>query len=410
MGSKSRMGIHKARQTTKRIKMGFNQIAKRSFSLSSTHRNLKDVVIASAARTPMGSFRGPMAALTAPKLGALTMEETLKRANVDKEAVDEVFMGNVLPGGMMQAADRQAALFAGLPQSVPCTMINKVCASGMKSIMLAAGNLAAGRSKVAIAGGFESMSNVPFYMKRGDTPYGGLNLMDGLTHDGLTDVYNKFHMGNCGENTAKKLDISREEQDQYGLDSYRKAANAYEAGHIGAELVQVEVKGKRGKPSTFVTEDEEYKKVNFEKFGKLPTVFQREGGTVTAGNASTLSDGAATCLLMSAQEAEARGVKPLARIVDYADGATDPVDFPIAPKFANDKLLAQVGMQAQDVDLWEINEAFSVVVLANMKLHELDPAKVNIHGGAVSLGHPLGASGARIVMHLAYALSPANGE
>merc|ERR1712029_67453 len=406
MGSKSRMGIHKARQTTKRIKMGFNQIAKRSFSLSSTHRNLKDVVIASAARTPMGSFRGPMAALTAPKLAAMTIEESLKRANVDKEAVDEVFMGNVLPGGMMQAPDRQAALFAGLSSSVPCTMINKGCASGMKSVMLGAGNIAAGRSNIVVAGGFESMSNVPYYLRRGETPYGGVNLVDGLTYDGLTDVYNKFHMGNCGENTAKKLGISREEQDEYGMQSYKRSAKAYEESQIQPELVPVEIPQKRGKPPIIVSQDEEFRKVNFDKFTKLPTVFQREGGTVTAGNASTLSDGAATCLLMSAQEAEARGVKPLARIVDYADGATDPVDFPIAPKFANDKLLAQVGMQAQDVDLWEINEAFSVVVLANMKLHELDPAKVNIHGGAVSLGHPLGASGARIVIHLAHALQP----
>merc|ERR1719391_1710869 len=213
-------------------------------------------------------------------------------------------------------------------------------------------------------------------------------------------------MGNCGENTAKKLDISREEQDQYGIESYRRAANAYEAGNIGAELVQVEVKGKRGKPSTFVAEDEEYKKVNFEKFGKLPTVFQREGGTVTAGNASTLSDGAAATVLMTAEAADRLGCTPLAKIVGYADGATDPIDFPIAPKFALDKLLAQVGMAPGDVDLREINEAFSVVVLANMKLDNLDHDKVNIHGGAVSLGHPLGASGARIVNHLVYSLQP----
>lgn len=318
-------------------------------------------------------FSRPMAALTAPKLGAMTIEESLKRANVDKEAVDEVYMGNVLPGGMMQAPDRQAALFAGLTPSVPCTMINKVCASGMKSVMLGAGNIAAGRSNIVVAGGFESMSNVPYYLRRGETPYGGVNLVDGLTYDGLTDVYNKFHMGNCGENTAKKLGISREEQDEYGMQSYKRSAKAYEESQIQPELVPVEIPQKRGKPPIIVSQDEEFKKVNFDKFTKLPTVFQREGGTVTAGNASTLSDGAASCLLMSAQEAQARGVKPLARIVDYADGATDPVDFPIAPKFANDKLLAQVGMQAQDVDLWEINEAFSVVVLANMKLHELDP-------------------------------------
>ena len=345
-----------------------------------------------------------LSSIPAPRLGALAIEESLKRASVEKEAVDEVYMGSVLPAGMMQAPDRQAALFAGLPKSVPCTMINKVCASGMKSIMMAAGNLAAGRSNVAIAGGFESMSNVPYYMNRGDTPYGGIKLLDGLTYDGLTDVYNKFHMGNCGENTAKKLGISRQEQDEYGMGSYKRSAQAYADGKIQPELFEVQVPQKRGKPPVSVTEDEEYKKINFDKFAKLPTVFQKEGGSVTAGNASTLSDGAAACVLMTADEAQSRGLKPLARIIDYADGATDPIDFPIAPKIANDRLLDQVGMKAQDVDLWEINEAFSVVVLANMKMHELDPAKVNIHGGAVSLGHPLGASGARIVIHLAHAL------
>merc|ERR1719322_311042 len=354
----------------------------------------------------MGSFRGPMAALTAPKLGAMTIEESLKRANVDKEAVDEVFMGNVLPGGMMQAPDRQSALFAGLSPSVPCTMINKVCASGMKSVMLGASNIASGRSNIVVAGGFESMSNVPYYLRRGETPYGGVNLVDGLTYDGLTDVYNKFHMGNCGENTAKKLGISREEQDAYGMESYRRANKAYSEGNVGAEIVQVEVKGKRGKPSVMVTEDEEFKKVNFDKFSKLPTVFQREGGTVTAGNASTLSDGAAATVLMTAEKAAEMGCTPLAKIVGYADGATDPIDFPIALKFALDKLMTQVGMAPGDVDLWEINEAFSVVVLANMKLDNLDHDKVNIHGGAVSLGHPLGASGTRIVNHLVYSLQP----
>merc|ERR1712209_387346 len=235
---------------------------------------------------------------------------------------------------------------------------------------------------------------------------GGVNLRDGLTSDGLTDVYNKFHMGNCGENTAKKLGISREEQDEYGINSYKRAAAAYADGSIKDELVEVEVKGKRGKPSTFVTEDEEYTKVNFDKFSKLATVFQKDGGTVTAGNASTLSDGAAACVLMTTEAADRLGCKPLARIVGYADGATNPIDFPIAPKFATDKLLKQTGMSAAEVDLWEINEAFSVVVLANMKISEIDPSKVNIHGGAVSLGHPLGASGTRIVNHLVFALKP----
>jgi len=366
----------------------------------------QDVVIVGAARTPMGGFRGSLSSFSAPQLGAIAITAALERAKCPKEAVDEVYMGAVLQGGMGQAPDRQAALFAGLPTSVPCTAVNKVCASGMKSIMQAAQSLQLGQNSVMVAGGMESMSNVPYYMTRGDTPYGGVAMKDGLVADGLTDVYNKFHMGNCGENTAKKLGISREEQDEYGINSYKKAAAAYADGSIKDELVQVEVKGKRGKPSTFVTEDEEYKKVNFDKFSKLATVFQKEGGTVTAGNASTLSDGAAATVLMTAEAAERLGCKPLARIVGYADGATEPIDFPIAPKFATDKLLKQTGMNAADVDLWEVNEAFSVVVLANMKISELDPSKVNIHGGAVSLGHPLGASGTRIVNHLVFALKP----
>jgi len=354
----------------------------------------------------MGGFRGSLASLTAPRLGALAIEAALEQANCPKDAVDEVYMGAVLQANMGQAPDRQAALFAGIPNSVPCTAINKVCASGMKSIMQASQAMQLGQNSVMVAGGMESMSNVPYYMARGDTPYGGVAMKDGLVSDGLTDVYNKFHMGNCGENTAKKLGITREEQDAYGINSYKRAAQAYANGNIKEELVEVEIKGKRGKPSTFVTEDEEFKKVNFDKFAKLATVFQRDGGTVTAGNASTLSDGAAATVLMTEEAVNKFGATPLARIIGYADGATDPIDFPIAPKFSTDKLLKMVDMSPEDVDLWEINEAFAVVVLANMKLHNLDPEKVNIHGGAVSLGHPLGASGARIVNHLAYALKP----
>jgi acetyl-CoA C-acetyltransferase len=363
-----------------------------------------DVFIVGAARTPMGGFRGSLSSLTAPQLGALAIKAAVERAGCPLEAVDEVYMGAVLQANMGQAPDRQAALFAGIPTSVPCTAVNKVCASGMKSIMQASQSLELGQNSVMVAGGMESMSNVPYYMARGDTPYGGIRMKDGLVGDGLTDVYNKFHMGNCGENTAKKLDISREEQDAYGIQSYKRAAQAYANGDIKDELIHVEIKGKRGKPSTHVTEDEEFRKVNFEKFSKLGTVFQKEGGSVTAGNASTLSDGAAATILMTEEAMKKYGATPLARIVGYADGATEPIDFPIAPKFSTEKLLKLVGMTPSEVDLWEINEAFSVVVLANMKLHQLDPEKVNIHGGAVSLGHPLGASGARIVNHLVYAL------
>jgi len=372
----------------------------------STQGGRNEVFIVGAARTPMGGFRGSLSSLSAPQLGALAIEAALERAACPKDAVDEVYMGAVLQANIGQAPDRQAALFAGIPTFVPCTAINKVCASGMKSIMQASQSLQLGQNSIMVAGGFESMSNTPYYLARGDTPYGGVHMKDGLVGDGLTDVYNKFHMGNCGENTARKLGIGREEQDAYAIRSYKLAAAAYANGHIKDELIPVEIKGKRGKPSTFVLEDEEYTKANFDKFSKLATVFQREGGTVTAGNASTLSDGAAACVLMTGEALKKYGATPLARIVDYADGATEPIDFPIAPRFATEKLLKQVGMTPSEVDLWEINEAFSVVVLANMKLHELDPEKVNIHGGAVSLGHPLGASGCRIVNHLVYALKP----
>eukprot|EP00088_Acartia_fossae_P012875 TRINITY_DN16663_c0_g1_i5.p1 TRINITY_DN16663_c0_g1~~TRINITY_DN16663_c0_g1_i5.p1 ORF type:complete len:415 (-),score=122.62 TRINITY_DN16663_c0_g1_i5:383-1627(-) len=378
---------------------------RRGFS-TSCQNNKNDVFIVGAARTPMGGFRGSLSGMSAPQLGALAIDAALTRANCPKEAVDEVYMGSVLQANMGQAPDRQASLFAGIPNSVPCTLVNKVCASGMKSIMMASQSMELGQNSVMVAGGFESMSNVPYYMSRGDTPYGGVNMKDGLVSDGLTDVYNKFHMGNCGENTAKKMGISREEQDGYAVSSYTRAAKAYETGAIKDELIPVEIKGKRGKPSTFVTEDDEFRNAKFDKFPKLATVFQREGGSITAGNASTLSDGAAATILMTEDAAKKYGATPLARVVGYADGATEPIDFPIAPRFSTEKLLKQVGMNPHEVDLWEINEAFSVVVLANMKLHELDPEKVNIHGGAVSLGHPLGASGTRIVNHLVYALQP----
>nr|ALJ30254.1 putative acetyltransferase ACT7 [Spodoptera litura] len=250
----------------------------------------------------------------------------------------------------------------------------------------------------------ESMSNVPYYLKRGETPYGGIQLIDGIVFDGLTDVYNKFHMGNCAENTAKKLNISRQQQDDYAISSYKRSAAAYEAKAFADELVSVPVPQKRGAPPVLFAEDEEYKKINFEKFTKLSTVFQRENGTVTAGNASTLNDGAAAMVLMTAEAAQRLNIKPIARVVGYADGECDPIDFPIAPAVAIPKLLEKTGVKKDDVAMWEINEAFSVVAVANQKLLELDPAKVNIHGGAVSLGHPIGMSGARIVVHLCHAL------
>lgn len=315
-------------------------------------------------------------------------------------------MGNVCQGGVGQAPARQAAIFAGLPESVICTTVNKVCASGMKSVMLGAQSLMLGHQNVIVAGGMESMSNAPYYLFRGETPYGGVNLIDAIVYDGLTDVYNKCHMGNCAENTAKVQKIGRDQQDEFALLSYKRSADAINAGLLAPEIVPVSVPQKKGKPDVVVKEDEEYKRVNVEKFKKLATVFQREGGTVTAGNASTLNDGGAAMVLMNSEAVKKYGAKPLARIVAFADGETKPIDFPIAPAFAIPKLLKISGVKKEDVALWEVNEAFSVVVLANIKLLEIDPAKVNVHGGAVSLGHPIGMSGARIVLHLAFALKP----
>jgi acetyl-CoA C-acetyltransferase len=339
-------------------------------------------------------------------LGAIAIREAVAKSGYAPEQIQEVYMGNVCQGGAGQAPARQALIFAGLPKTTECTTINKVCASGMKSIMFAAQNLKCGDQDIMVAGGMESMSNVPYYMSRGETPYGGVKLVDGIVFDGLTDVYNKIHMGNCGENTAKKLDISRAQQDEYGISSYKRSADASAKGIFKSQIVPVTIPGKRGKPDTVISEDEEYKRIDFNKFTKLATVFQKEGGTVTAGNASTLNDGAAALVLATEDAAKKVSTKPLARIVGYADAATDPIDFPIAPAFAMPKLLKKTGIKKEDVALWEINEAFSVVVLANIKMLDIDPTKVNVHGGAVSLGHPIGMSGARIVGHLCHALKP----
>lgn len=334
----------------------------------------------------------------------MAIEAAVKRAGIAKEDVNEVIMGNVVSAALGQAPARQAVIFAGLPKSTICTTVNKVCSSGMKSVMLAAQSLQLGQQEVVIGGGMESMSNVPFYLKRGEVPYGGAKLIDGIVNDGLWDVYNKFHMGSCAENTAKKMGITRQEQDEFAINSYKRSAEAWANKVFDPEIVSVAVPQRRGKADVIVSEDEEYKRVNFDKFGKLNTVFQKENGTVTAGNASTLNDGASALVLMTAQAAEKFKLKPLARIVSYADAETDPIDFPIAPALAVPKLLAQAGVKKEDVAMWEINEAFSVVVLANIKKMDVDPTKVNIHGGAVSLGHPIGMSGARIVTHLTHTL------
>ncbi|OCT57598.1 hypothetical protein XELAEV_18003300mg [Xenopus laevis] len=378
-------------------------------ALHNTHRNfasqrtLNEVVIASATRTPIGSFQGTLSSLPATKLGSIAIKAAVERAGIPADEVKEVYMGNVLQAGQGQAPSRQATLGAGLAISTPTTTINKVCASGMKSVMLAAQSLMCGHQQVMVAGGMESMSNVPYCMSRGATPYGGVKLEDLIVKDGLTDVYNKIHMGNCAENTAKKFSISREEQDSFAIHSYTRSKAAWDSGLIANEIAPVTI-AQKGKPDIIVQEDEEYKRVDFSKFPKLKTVFQKDNGTVTAANSSTLNDGAAALLLMTTEAANRLNVTPLARIVAFADAAVDPIDFPIAPAYAVPKLLSEAGLKKEDIAMWEINEAFSVVVLANIKMLGIDPARVNMNGGAVSLGHPIGMSGARIVGHMAHAL------
>ncbi|XP_018331077.1 acetyl-CoA acetyltransferase, mitochondrial [Agrilus planipennis] len=370
----------------------------------STQVKLNDVVIVSAVRTPIGSFLGSLSSLPATKLGAVAIQAAIERAGVPKEEVKEVYMGHVCQGGAGQAPARQATIFAGLPKSTICTTVNKVCASGLKSVILATQNLQTGHQEVVLAGGMESMSNVPYYMRRGVTPYGGVHLLDGIVFDGLHDVYNNIHMGNCAENTAKKLQLTRQEQDEYAISSYKRSAAAWDSNAFAAEIVPVPVPQKKGQPDKIFEKDEEYKRVDFSKFPKLATVFQRENGTVTAGNSSTLNDGAAALILTTPDGAKRLNLKPLARIVGFQDAAVDPIDFPIAPASSIPPLLQKTGIKKDDVALWEVNEAFSAVVLANQKLLDIDPNKVNVHGGAVSLGHPIGMSGARIVVHLVHAL------
>ena len=360
----------------------------------------------SAARTPVGSFRGTLASVQATALGSIAIKGAIERAGIPADAVQEVFFGHVLQGSTGQAPARQAALNAGCHKSTPCTTVNKVCASGAKAIMLAAQSIKLGDNDVVVAGGMESMSNAPYYLARGETPYGGVNLVDGIVNDGLFDSFNKMHMGLCAENTATKYKISREAQDAFARLSYERSAAAVASGALAKEIVPVVIPGKRGAPDVTVSEDEEYKKVNFDKFSKLATVFKREGGTVTAANASTLNDGASALVLMSEAAVKKYGVAPLAKIVAYADAATDPIDFTVAPALALPKLLAKGGITKDQVALYEINEAFSVVALANIQELGLDPSKVNVNGGGVSLGHPIGMSGARIVGALVHQLKP----
>ncbi|KAF9336459.1 erg10, acetyl-CoA C-acetyltransferase [Podila minutissima] len=367
----------------------------------STVKGLNEVVIVSAARTPVGTFQGALKKFTAPQLGSIAIRGAIEKAGIKADQVEEVYMGNVIQAGEGQSPARQAALGAGCPLTTEATTINKVCAAGMKSVMLAAQGLQTGAREIMVAGGMESMSNVPFYSPR-NAGYGHQTLTDGIIKDGLWDVYNQFHMGNCAENTAAKMNITREQQDAHAIESYTRAAKAWKAGVFTEEVIPVVIKDKKGEK--IINEDEEYKNVKFDKIPGLKPVFQKENGTVTAANASSLNDGASALVLMTRAKADALGIKPLAKILSFADAAIAPIDFPIAPAAAFPKALEKANLKVEDIDLFEFNEAFSVVALANNELLGLDPAKVNIAGGAVGLGHPIGSSGARILVTLTHLL------
>ena len=369
----------------------------------------QDIVIVSYARTPIGSFNGSLANIPAPKLGAIAIKGALNKINLDPNLVDEVYMGNVLQAGEGQAPARQASIFAGIPNTVPATTVNKVCASGMKAVSMAAQALKAGDAEIMVAGGMENMSQAPHYLKgRKGVKLGDITLKDGLILDGLLDVYSQQHMGVFADMCAKKYDISREAQDAFAIKSYHLSKEAWENGIFDNEIIPVEISQRKGDPVIF-DEDEEYKNVNFEKIPFLKPVFTKDG-TVTAANASTINDGGAALVITTRQKAEELGIKPLAKIVSYADAAHEPEWFTTAPAKAIPKALKKAGLSLDDIDYFELNEAFSVVGLVNIELMKLDPEKCNIYGGAVSIGHPLGVSGARIIMALINALKRNNAK
>lgn len=358
---------------------------------------MKEVYIISAVRTPIGSFGGSLSSLSAVQLGAVAFKGAIEKAGVDPKLIQEVFVGNVIAAGLQQAPATQVAVGAGLGYNIPCTLINKVCASGMKAVMVGAQSIMLGQNDVVVAGGMESMSNIPYYLLKARTGYkfGNGELIDGLSYDGLTDVYNHCAMGVCADNTAKEMNISRQDQDNYAINSYKRSAAAWAAGKFKDEVVGVEITDRKGNKTMFA-EDEEYKNVNFDKVPALKAVFTKDG-TVTAANASTLNDGASALVLMSKEKATELGLKPIAKILGFADAAHDPMWFTTAPSLAIPKALKHAGVSANDVAYYEINEAFSAVAIANNIKLNLDPEKVNVNGGAVALGHPLGSSGSRIM-------------
>ena len=361
--------------------------------------NTRDVVIVAVARTPIGSFMGSLSSIPAPKLGAIAIKGALEKIKLDPNLVDEVFMGNVVSAGLGQAPARQAAIFAGISDTVPCTTINKVCASGMKSVILAAQSIALGDADIVVAGGMENMSSIPHYLNgRQGTKFGPTTLEDGMQKDGLVDAYDKNAMGVCADACAAKYGFSREDQDAYAVQSYQRSAEAWSAGKFSDEIITVEIPQRRG-ASIIMTEDEEFKNVKMEKIPALRAAFSKEG-TVTAANASTINDGAAALILMSSEKATELQLTPIAKIRSYADAAQEPKWFTTAPAKAIPKALEKAGISINEVDYFELNEAFAVVGLANMKILGLENDRVNVNGGAVSLGHPLGVSGARIIIAL----------
>ncbi|MBK9047652.1 MAG: acetyl-CoA C-acyltransferase [Bacteroidetes bacterium] len=365
---------------------------------------MKEVYIVAATRTPIGAFGGALSSFTATQLGAIVIKDAVQKAGLKPEHVQEVYMGNVLSANVGQAPVTQASIYAGLPNTTPGTTVNKVCASGMKAIMLGAQSIMLGDNDIVVAGGMESMSNVPYYLDKARNGYrlGHGQITDGLVKDGLWDVYNNYHMGNATELCASTCNISREAQDEYAINSYKRSAEAYQKGLFKDEIVPVEV-AQRGKDPLIVAEDEEYKKVDFSKIPSLKPAFQKDG-TVTAANASKLNDGASCVVLMSKEKALEMGIKPLARIVSFADAQQAPEWFTTAPSKALPKAVEKAGLKLTDIEYFEINEAFSAVAIANNQEMKLDPAKVNINGGAVALGHPLGSSGCRIVVTLVHVL------
>jgi acetyl-CoA C-acetyltransferase len=370
---------------------------------------MKEVVIVSVARTPIGSFMGSLSAIPATKLGAIAIKGALEKINLSPEMVEEVYMGNVVSAGLGQAPARQAAIYAGIPDTVPCTTVNKVCASGMKAIMLAAQTIALGDADIIVAGGMENMSSIPHYQHaRSGSKFGPITMEDGMQKDGLVDAYDKVPMGVCADDCATEYNFSREDQDAFAIQSYNRSSKAWSTGKYADEIVPVEIPQRRGDPIIF-SEDEEYKNVKMDRISTLRAAFTKDG-TVTAANASTINDGGAALVLMSLEKAKELNITPLARIKGYADAAHEPKWFTTAPAKALPKALAKANLSIDDVDFFELNEAFAIVGLANMKLLNINDTNVNVNGGAVSLGHPLGVSGARIVIALTSILKQNNAK